>query len=234
MLIENLLPGGKDDADVRWRYFNADGSEGEMCGNGAMCGARFAIEQRIAPNPCRLATCSGVVRAELESDAVWLAIPDTGKVEMNIELPGLATRVQGHAIMVGVPHVVIPVMDADRWPAEGSFDDLGRLIRYHSRFAPAGTNVNVISPLPDGGIRMRTWERGVEAETLACGTGAVASAIVWSVLSGKTPPMSVLTSSGRTLSVDFVIHEQRGVDVRLGGLASIVAIGELQPDAWTS
>ncbi|MGD9712888.1 MAG: diaminopimelate epimerase, partial [Thermomicrobiales bacterium] len=223
VLIERVQSGAEDTADVRWRYFNADGSEGEMCGNGAMCGARFAIEQGIAPNPCRMLTQSGVVRAQLTNGTVWLEMPDTGPVEFDIDLPDLPSPVRCHAISVGVPHVVIPVEDADRWPNNRSFDEIGRAIRYHPRFAPAGTNVNVISKEAGGGIRMRTWERGVEAGTLACGTGAVASAIVSAALRRSTLPTAVRTSSGRILRVYGHLHAQAGRDVRLGGIASIIA-----------
>lgn len=234
VLLERLPEAGAENADIRWRYVNADGSEGEMCGNGAMCGARFAIEQGLAPNPVRLLTASGIVRATLESERVWLDMPDSGPLDMDIAIDSLPLPVTGHAVVVGVPHVVICVEDADRWPTAGSFDEVGRAIRYHHRFAPAGVNVNVISPLPGGSIRMRTWERGVEAETLACGTGSVASALVAFHLGMVSAPVHVVTSSGRTLTADFRMNENRGTDVRLGGVASLVATGTMMPDAWQS
>ncbi|MBX3071009.1 MAG: diaminopimelate epimerase [Thermomicrobiales bacterium] len=230
VLIERLPAGA--DADIRWRYFNADGSEGEMCGNGAMCGARFAIETGIAPNPVRMLTESGVVRAAFEDRQVWLNMPDSGELDMALDIDGLPFQVAGHAVPVGVPHVVIPVDDADAWPPVESFDSVGRAIRYHRLFAPAGVNVNAISPLRDGAIRMRTWERGVEAETLACGTGSVASAIVAAQLGIAGTPVRVVTSSGRTLTVDFTMIGNRASQIRLGGVASVVTTGSVMPDAW--
>ncbi len=232
VFIEALADAQRGHADVRWRYFNADGSEGEMCGNGAMCGARFAVEQEIAPNPVRMLTCSGVVTASLAAGKVWIDIPAPGPAEMDVVLDDLPVPVRGHRIEVGVPHVVIPVDDADTWPPDGSFDAIGRAIRRHPVFAPAGTNVNVISLSPSGSVRMRTWERGVEAETLACGTGAVASAIVSTVLGNTSPPIAVNTSSGRTLIVEFEFDGNAAHSVRLGGEATVVARGEMMPDAW--
>jgi len=230
VLIERQL--AEVDAHVRWRYFNADGSEGEMCGNGAMCGARFAIETGIAPNPVRLLTESGVVRAALDDQQVWLNMPDSGELNVGLDIDGLPFAMTGHEVHVGVPHVVIPVGDADAWPAGASFDSVGRAIRYHRLFAPAGVNVNVVSSLPNGAVRMRTWERGVEAETLACGTGSVASAIVAVQLKMAQTPVRVVTTSGRTLTVDFTMCGNRATQVRLGGVASVVTTGAMMPDAW--
>jgi diaminopimelate epimerase len=234
VLIEPVTRDASGKADFRWRYFNADGSEGEMCGNGAMCGARFAIERGIAPNPCTFATMSGLVRAELdrESVMVWLAIPDTGPVRAGVTFEALGVPLTGHVVQVGVPHVVIPVDDADAWPPVGSFSTIGSAIRHHPVFQPAGTNVDIISPLA-GGLRMRTYERGVEAETLACGTGAVASAVVTALLGRAKPPVRVLTSSGRTLTVDFALSGAAAREVRLGGLAIVTAKGTIEPDAWS-
>ncbi len=231
VLIEALPSEEQAIADVRWRYFNADGSEGEMCGNGAMCGARFAIEQGLAQNPCRLLTMSGVVRAEFDDEIIWLDLPDTGRIELGIELQNLPMPVTCHAVEVGVPHVVVVVDDADQWPETETFDEIGRAIRYHPRF-PAGTNVNVISSRPDGAVRMRTWERGVEAETLACGTGAVASAVVATFLGLTNMSARVKTSGGRLLRVDGSVIDLTGTKLRLGGVASVVATGHLHPDAW--
>ncbi len=232
VLIETLAKDQQGLADIRWRYFNADGSEGEMCGNGAMCGARFAIEQGIAPNPVRMLTCSGVVTASLTAGHAWIDIPPPGPVVRDVDLDDLPVPVRGHRIGVGVPHFVVLVDHADEWPPVESFDVLGRAIRRHPVFAPAGTNVNVVSPLPDGAVRMRTWERGVEAETLACGTGAVASAIVATVLGKTRPPVRVQTSSGRPLMVEFEINGNEAGNVRLGGEAALIARGEILPDAW--
>jgi diaminopimelate epimerase len=238
VFIESLSgaqESGEPSPHFRWRYFNADGSEGEMCGNGAMCGARYAIDRGIAPNPCAFATPSGIVRAALRASEgmsiVWLDIPDTGPVERDVQIELGGECLVLHRIDVGVPHVVLFVDNADGWPAGHQFEAMGRAIRRHPRFAPAGANVNAVSLRDDGTLRMRTYERGVEAETLACGTGAVASSVVASILALAASPVTVRTSSGRPLHVEFEMVAGRASGVRLGGNAMLVAAGELLPDA---
>ncbi|HWK81521.1 MAG TPA: diaminopimelate epimerase [Thermomicrobiales bacterium] len=225
-------------ADFRWRYVNADGTEGEMCGNGAMCGARFAVLNGIAPAACAFQTPSGLVRAEvdLQGTGVRLAMVDAGPYVAPHAVQTSIGVLEVASIPVGVPHAVIVVEDADAWPPLGTFEAIGRELRVHPAFAPAGTNVNVISPLGPNRIRMRTYERGVEAETLACGTGAVASAIAASQQGFVDParPVAVLASGGWPLTVacawDEATRMARGIS--LTGRAVVVARGELDPEAW--
>ncbi|CAN5641559.1 diaminopimelate epimerase [soil metagenome] len=234
VMIDGLEADSPSGVAFRWRYFNADGSEGEMCGNGAMCGARFAIDERIAPNPCSFTTMSGVVEASLTSDSmgsmVSLSIPDTGPMtpEFSIEVRG--TSIACRSVNVGVPHTVVVVDDADAWPDDGEFEAWGLAIRQHSNFAPSGANVNIVSQTTDGRLRMRTYERGVESETLACGTGAVASALVATEIGLMLSPVHVATSGGRNLVVDFLIENSCATSVRLIGTASVVAKGQMRPD----
>ena len=218
----------------RWRYFNADGSAGEMCGNGAMCGARFAVRHGIAPASCGFETEAGVVEAEVigagHSPSVEIRLADAGlpSVPVAISIEG---RTNSFApILVGVPHVVTVVEDADAFANGAEFARWSRAVRMHETFAPAGTNVNAIHVIDRHTIRMRTWERGVEAETLACGTGAVASAIVGAVAGLVTPPIAVVVSSGRTLTVRFSTKADRIADIRLAGEARFVATGVLDPE----
>lgn len=233
--VDPALPGA-DVADFRWRYVNADGSNGEMCGNGAMCGARFAVLQGVAPTACVFQTDAGLVHAEVERDGpgVRLAMVDSGAYTPPRPVETSAGVLEMASITVGVPHATIVVDDADRWPAVGhTFDGLGQEIRHHSAFAPQGTNVNVIAPLGGNDLRMRTYERGVEAETLACGTGAVASAIIASRLGlvDAARPIRIMTSGGWPLEVSFVWDD--GVSARsitLAGRAIVVARGELLPE----
>ena len=185
VLIETLTGSARaaEPADFRWRYFNADGSEVEMCGNGAMW-SRFAIDQEIAQTPCTFETQSGIVRAELRDTAgtqvVWLDIPDTVSPRSTCSI--LAANVSAFTLVaVGVPHVVLVVDDADSWPSHREFHETGAAIRRHPRLLRRRTNGNVISLRDDGSLR-ETYERGVESETLACGTGAVASSVVATVL----------------------------------------------------
>lgn len=250
--VDPALPGAAE-ADFRWRYINADGSNGEMCGNGAMCGARFAVMQGIAPATCAFQTDAGLVRAEVaaEGPGVRLAMVDSGVSTPPRPVETRAGVLAIASIMVGVPHAVIVVEDAERWPGPDggiTFHALGREIRQHPTFAPLGTNLNVISPLADGGVRMRTYERGVEAETLACGTGAVASAIVASQLglvdadgevdasdaSGASRPIRIMSSGGWPLEVTFAwdAAAARATAITLAGRAVLVARGELFPEAW--
>ncbi len=232
VLIEDA---GEDDVDFRWRYINADGTDGEMCGNGAMCGARYAVLHGIAKSPTRFLTPDGDVTAEV-------ADPHRPKVRIRVSAPGPIRRevveIEGReldfrALKMGVPHAVAIVDDADAFADAGIFARIGRAVREHDAFAPAGTNVNIIHRIDERTIRMRTYERGVEAETLACGTGAVASA-VGAVAEGLVdgPPVTVITSSGRPLEVRWEVEGERVTDVWLGGEGRIVATGHLHPEGW--
>lgn len=224
------------DIDFRWRYINADGTDGEMCGNGAMCGARFAVLNGIATSPTRFLTPDGIVTAEIDDPSlpqVRIAVSDPGEIRcVPVDVEGRA--LDFHALRMGVPHAVAIVDDADAFADAAAFHRIGRAVRLHDAFAPAGTNVNVIHRIDARTIRMRTYERGVEAETLACGTGAVASAVV-AVREGLVePPVTVITSSGRPLSVRWTERDGRPADVWLGGEARVVATGALHPESWTA
>jgi diaminopimelate epimerase len=227
VLIDSAQP---DDGHFRWRYLNTDGSEGDLCGNGAMCGARFAVLHGIAPAACRFQTPSGLVEALVDeaSARVRIAIADPGQVRGHIELKVVDRPICLHSVNTGVPHVVLVVEDAD---AVDDFVKLGRAVRFHDAFAPSGTNVNVISIGDGQTLRMRTYERGVEGETLACGTGAVATAVVATALGLIHPPVQVITSSGRPLTVDFTWNGICAMNVTLTGEARLIAEGEILPDA---
>ncbi len=220
------------DVHFRWRYYNADGSEGEMCGNGAMCGARFAYLQGIAPARCTFATPSGRVEAEVEPDSrrVHLRMIDPGPVVAGQAIAAVDRHVTIHAITVGVPHVVVIVEDVEAFAPGAEFLAFGRAVRHHPLF-PNGTNVNVIARIGGNTLRMRTYERGVEDETLACGTGAVASAVVASTLGLVESPVTVLTTSGLPLTVRFTAKGSSATNVYLGGEARVVATGVIGPDA---
>lgn len=217
----------------RWRYVNADGSDGEMCGNGAMCGARFAVEHGIAPGDHTFITPSGPVHAivDRETGRVSLDISDPGPVEPEVTVTVCGLALPCFRIEVGVPHVVTLAADADAFADAARFTGIGRAVRHHEAFAPAGTNLNVISRLSPGHWRMRTYERGVEAETLACGTGAVASALVLHARGEEQGPVRIRTSGGRDLEVSFTVDDGRYRNVRLTGHAAVVYAAELGPDA---
>jgi diaminopimelate epimerase len=221
--------------DFNWRYINADGSDGEMCGNGAMCGARFAALHQIAPAACAFLTPSGVVHAvttgEQGDPAVRIAIAQPGPVRHGVNATIGGNEITFSAIQVGVPHAVAIVPDADCFPEGMSFNEFGRETRLHEVFAPAGTNVNIITVRDRNTVRMRTYERGVEDETLACGTGAIASSIVAASLGLVDPPVSVIVSSGRCLTAHFALNGAQASDVRLEGQAHVIAEGIIGPDA---
>jgi diaminopimelate epimerase len=153
-----------------------------------------------------------------------------GPIQRNLEITAAGHDLTLHAIQVGVPHAVLVVPDADAFPAHGTFNEVGRAVRLHRTF-PAGANLNVITVRDKQTLRMRTYERGVEDETLACGTGAVASAVVATALGLVSPPIAVITSGGPTLTVDFAWDGDRAQDVRLTGEARVVATGEIWPEA---
>jgi diaminopimelate epimerase len=215
-------------ADFRWRFFNADGSGAEMCGNGARCAARFAYLQGVCGAEVRFETGAGLVHARV--DGLRVKVRMTEPHGLQLELP---MRISGKTLTVswintGVPHVVVAcdgIEDLD--PTV-----LGRDIRFHAQFAPDGANVDFICIDPGGGIAIRTYERGVEGETLACGTGAVAGALVAACRFGLPSPMPVRTRSGETLTVFFQYTDGRFHDVHQEGEARLIYSGVITPEAW--
>jgi len=227
-------------ADFGWQFFNGDGSVAEMCGNGARCAARFAYEKKIAPAAMRFATMAGIIEAVVNAEnpvSVKIRLTAPEDIVLNRQLAVGGRMRTLHSINTGVPHVVLLVDDVQAVPVI----DWGRPIRYHELFRPAGTNVNFVQKLPDNGLHVRTYERGVENETMACGTGAVAAAIVASLLGEVQPPVQVTTSGGEQLIVYFTLPDNEGgaVDgaqsaVYLEGPANLVYEGALGADSLLS
>ena len=186
-------------ADFAMRYLNADGSEGAQCGNGTRCAAVFARDIGAAGARQRIATPAGVLRAEILGDGnplrVRVEVARPGPLR-RVRLPGLpGGEADLFSVEVGVPHAVEVVADPDAVEVERR----GRAIRRHPEF-PMGANANFIALAP-GEIRLRTFERGVEAETLACGTGATAAALVAHREFGWPPEVRVRVRSGETLRI---------------------------------
>jgi len=217
-----------ENCDFAWRFFNADGGEAEMCGNGARCAARFAVENNIAGPDLAFETLAGVVRAHVSGSQVRVRLTPPGELETGIRLVIEASEVVLHAINTGVPHVVLFVDDCENAQVE----TLGRAIRYHERFAPQGTNVNFVSQGAGFQLNIRTYERGVEGETFACGTGSVAAALVASTLKMVALPVSVHTRSGEQLRVDANPACSPFDQVFLEGGTRKVCEGTLCPEAW--
>src|SRR5512135_2473626 len=192
-----IVPSRK--ADFKWRFFNADGSEAEMCGNGSRCAARFAYLRKIAKKEMAVETLAGVIRAQVKNDRVKVQLPGASGLRANIAVPLDSGLRMGHFINTGVPHLVSLTKDIQ----DEDVDRTGRTTRYHELFKPAGVNVNFIQIQGRHKIRIRTYERGVEGETLACGTGSVAAALVAGARGAVVSAVEVITRSGENLTVSF-------------------------------
>jgi len=222
ILIEN-----SENADFRWQFLNADGSWAEMCGNGARCAARFAHDRGIAPARMRFETVAGLIEAEVTGQSVKLKMTAPTGLRLNEKLLVNGQEPVVHSLNTGVPHAVLFMEDITQAPVL----DWGKLIRFHERFQPAGTNVNFVQQLGGNGLIVRTYERGVEGETLACGTGAVAAAIIAGILGKVRPPVAVTTSGGEQLTIHFSLAGQEIADVYLEGPANFIYEGRLHAEA---
>jgi len=219
-----LLENSSEHADFRMRYFNADGGEAEMCGNGARCFARFANNVAGGHEKISFETPAGVIWAELAGDLVTLQMTEPTDLRLNVPLQIGAKKKIVHFVNSGVPHVVVPVAqvgDVDV-PREGS------TIRYHEMFSPKGANVNFIEKRGADKIAVRTYERGVEDETLACGTGVVASALVFAVTENVKGPITVIARGGDELRVGFDRIDKQFRSVTLTGPAEFVFEGTIK------
>jgi len=219
LLLENSTNG----ADFRMRYFNADGGEAEMCGNGARCFARFA--NKVGGQKAKLSfeTPAGVISAEVKGDLVTLRMTDPTDLRLDIDLPMAGEKTSVHFVNTGVPHVVIPVAKID----DADVQRDGAVIRHHKMFSPNGTNVNFIERHGPNKIAIRTYERGVEDETLACGTGIVASALIFAASEKTSSPITVLARGGDELQVGFEKVDGSFRNVTLTGPAEFVFQGEI-------
>jgi diaminopimelate epimerase len=214
-----------DTADFRMRFFNPDGNEVEMCGNGARCVARLANEIGAAPANMSFQTVAGLISAErIGDDNVRLTMtPPKGWI-LNGELDLDGQPTPFHFVNSGVPHVVIEVQNLERVDIQR----LGALLRYHSRFQPAGTNANFIQITGPDSLRIRTYERGVEAETLACGTGITAAGLIAGALGRVNTPVKITCASGDVLEVSYRPLAGGGAEnVTLTGPAVHVFRGEM-------
>jgi diaminopimelate epimerase len=208
-----------------------------MCGNGARCAARFAYEKNIALATMRFETDAGEIEAfVLNGSADMVKIRLTAPEDLRLNIPLTIGRKEQtlHFINTGVPHTVVVVNDAAMAPVA----DWGREVRFHAAFQPAGTNANFTQVLANDRLMVRTYERGVEGETMACGTGAVASALVAALLEQANPPVTVITSGGEQLKIHFSLQgegNERQLDLAAGifleGPAHSVYQGEMGPDA---
>ena len=220
-----IVVAATGESAIRMTYYNADGGEVEMCGNGARCTVAFAHERGLVGTICRLDTMAGPLTCTVHgAQDIEVDLPKYKDLELDHDL-GDATYPTIHTCNTGVPHLVIPVDNIEAIEAEQH----GRALRRHDDFAPAGTNVNWIAPAPGGEEwLLRTYERGVEAETLACGTGAAAVAVVLSRLERAASPVAIRTRSGDLLTIT-VDHDDHSLSLR--GPAVVAFQGEVASDA---
>lgn len=216
-------------ATFRMRYLNADGSQADFCANGTRCAARFAFLNVIAPKRMTIETDAGVVGAEVaDGGAVTLSLPSPRMFRPDRPLRVGEQTIRGSSILVGVPHYVI-FLRRDLWKQD--IDGLGRAIRHHPELAAeGGANVNFVQLRDWRAIDVRTWERGVEGETLACGSGVVASVAVSALYQKVKSPVTVLTRSGISLEVAFELAGGEVREVRLKGDARLVYRAALTPE----
>lgn len=221
LLVEPATTGG----DFKMRYYNADGGEAEMCGNGARCFGRFVNRLHgDSLTRIRFETLAGMISAEFEDGQVRInmSAPFDLKLDQTLSVAGETLTV--HSVNTGVPHAVVFFEDVESVDVR----KLGAGLRYHPAFAPKGTNANFAQVLTADTIRIRTYERGVEDETLACGTGMVASALIHHELTGAPSPIGVRVQGGDTLAVGFEEPEPHHyTNVTLFGPADFVFEGSV-------
>ena len=219
-----VLERAANGADFRMRYYNADGGEAEMCGNGARCFARYADRVAGPREKVSFETPAGVIGAELLGELVCLQMSEPKDMRLGINIPLPDRKIAAHFINSGVPHVVVPVEDLDAVDVRS----LGSAIRRHDLFSPKGANANFLKECSPRQIAIRTYERGVEDETLACGTGVVASALIFAATKKVDGPISVLVRGGNELQVGFEKSGDQFRNVRLTGPADFVFEGTIE------
>jgi len=214
--------------DFRWRFYNADGTTADMCGNAARCAARLAYMLGISGKDTSFLTGAGVIRAEvLESGRVKLAMTDPKDTALDRSLTISGKKYDYHYSDTGVPHAVLATDNV----ASMDVAKKGSAVRYHEDFAPNGANANFVRVEKDKTVTIRTYERGVEAETLACGTGAVAAAITLALAGEVTPPVTLVPTSTIPLVVHFAQNGADVTDVYLEGDARLIYTATLHEDA---
>jgi diaminopimelate epimerase len=219
-----LIPCTSGKADWAWEFYNSDGSAGEMCGNGSRCFARFVQKRTGNPRDFTFETGAGIIGAKFQGERVMVNLTAPRDLRLSEQVK-LGSGVQTiHSINTGVPHAVIYVPDADK----AMVAQVGPEIRHHSHFAPKGTNVNFTQVLGPNHIRVRTFERGVEGETLACGTGVTAAALVSSRVHKFASPVKVQVQGGDDLEVSFTERNGGFEDVKLTGPAEFVFEGKIE------
>lgn len=219
-----LVPCASGRADWAWDFYNSDGSSAEMCGNGARCFARFVHRLTRVDAGFRFETRAGVIAARFNGEQVTVNLTSPADLRLREKIVLSTGPAEIHSLNTGVPHAVLFVEDADK----AMVQTLGPEIRHHAHFAPRGVNVNFVQVRGPGAIRVRTYERGVEGETLACGTGVTASALITAELRGFKSPVQVQVQGGGTLEVSFQRENGKLAGVGLTGPADFVFEGRIE------
>lgn len=213
-------------ADFHMKYYNSDGSYGGMCGNGGRCISRFALEQGICSAEASFEALGHIYRVSVSGDSAILTMKNPVDFRH-----GLLLEVNGKPVAVsflntGSPHAVVEVSSLESYDVQGD----GRILRHHKEFQPDGANVNFFTYVNPSCVILRTYERGVEAETLACGTGSVATALIAAHRYSMASPVEVRVQSGESLRVHFEESPEKARNVRLEGGARLLFSGTLRYD----
>jgi len=214
-----LFFGHSRKTDFSFQIYNSDGTHPKMCGNGARCVALYG-KSKIKGQKVkfRIETEAGIIDALVKKNKVKIKMNTPEKLKLSFPIKIGGKTLKANFVIVGVPHAIIPVKDVSKIDVENT----GRAIRFHRRFQPEGTNVNFVQVSNSGRIKVRTYERGVEGETLSCGTGSTSSAFILNKLGSVKNRVSVLTKSGEVLVIDM-----KKAGVYLTGAAEIVFKGSI-------
>lgn len=223
ILVEPLSTCG---ADVRVRFWNPDGEEVATCGNGTRCAARFAALEKLTSDEMVIETKGGHIAARVSGETVSLRYSAEPTVELDAVVTGPEGPRSGHRVEIGNPHFIIQL---ERLP-EGPIEPECRPLRHAPELSPAGANVHLVEVIDDHAIRIRSYERGVEAETLACGSGSMSSAVALCAAGHVTSPVAVETRSGDVLTIRFERRDDGGFTLlELEGPARPIFTGQLTP-----
>ncbi len=226
-------------SDFLLSYYNSDGSRGSLCGNGARCAIKYAslsgrINNEVSNFTIGNLNYSGMV---INEELIKFYMKNPQEVRLNLKIEVMGQLIEASFLDTGSPHAVLNAehfLKNQNRVSEGFYDifsfpvfETGKEIRYKQEFAPEGTNVNFFEIIEDQ-VYIRTYERGVEDETLACGTGAAATAICCHLIYNLTPPISLKTRGGDILIVDFEVRGDEIDNLTLTGPAEVIFNGEIQ------
>lgn len=228
----------KDSSEVRMNYFNRDGSFGAMCGNGARCIAMFAYKNGVTDKrKFMIEAVDDIYSTEIVSDEiVKVGFPEPKEIRTDIKIEadiGNGPKPLNVSFLnVGSDHIILFMNEEINKlflscsnMDELNVDKIGRILRFHKDFEPRGGNINFVKIFTDGEIRLRTYERGVERETLACGTGIISTGIIAMLKKNLSSPVKIKVQSGEVLSVDCRIENGRILDLSLTGSAKKIGEG---------